>query len=518
MKRFFRSRADTAEDDELPPSIDDGFDGGVDHVPPPVRPGRRGRSMLEQGDEAWVDDTIDEGLADIDSASSDEGPFGTDGLDEYEPPLDDDGSGLEARLPYTGEFDAYDDLGNGSGNGDGEGSGTGSFLKNRLESPLARARLEAAGEQRSAWGYLGLLTGLFCFLVVFGYACSDARPNDVTATDSAAELAGGASPSRLVFRVDGDVIAVQGAVPDEAARDQLISAAQAVYGPENVVDNITIEQDTTLESGTVRFVGSSTLGDERPEALHESVAATFGLANRGFEVGFAETVRGPVDAEARVDGAGVVLSGELPDEGSVVELQAVAGEVWGPENVDGGGLTVGESVWTDGAVRLTGSTAPNDDRPTIFGELVKARIDALVVIDTSGLSIIDNSAQLAEVQATVDELVAASPIQFAPDSPVISEESDAVLDEVAAALSQLPDVPFEVVGHTDDVGDDEDNLVLSQQRAEAVVARLQGLGIDPVRMTSRGEGEANPVADNTTDEGKAANRRIEFILVGTSSG
>jgi OOP family OmpA-OmpF porin len=237
------------------------------------------------------------------------------------------------------------------------------------------------------------------------------------------------------------------------------------------------------------------------------------LANRGFEVGFAETNRGPVAAEAMVDATRVVLVGTLPDEQSVTDLQAAASEVWGPGNVDATGLTVGETTWTDGVVRFTGSTTPTDDRPTRFGELVKERVDALIVIDTSGLSIVDNTAELEEVQTTVDGLVTASPIQFAPDSPVISDESDAVLTEVAASLNQVPDAPVEVVGHTDDVGDEQDNLVLSQQRAEAVVARLAELGVDPGRMTSRGEGEANPIADNTTDEGKAANRRIEFILV-----
>ncbi|MGI9613988.1 MAG: OmpA family protein, partial [Acidimicrobiales bacterium] len=93
----------------------------------------------------------------------------------------------------------------------------------------------------------------------------------------------------------------------------------------------------------------------------------------------------------------------------------------------------------------------------------------------------------------------------------------AVLADIAESLNRVPDVPFEVVGHTDDVGEEQDNLLLSEQRAEAVVERLAELGVDPGRMTARGEGETNPIADNNTDEGKAANRRIEFILVGTSN-
>ena len=522
MKRFFRSRAETAEDDSSQRLASRGFGDGV---PPPERPAR-GQRVLDD----------DESLAgyDLDDYTADEGaPAGYDpdtlagdtvvpdrlGPAGYEPddldPADEYG-GEDADFHLDSALDSALDSDMGIEPSSEPVHDDGS-LRGRLGSSRARARVEASGEQRSAWAYLGLLSGLFGFLVVFGYACSDARPSDVAATDPAAEMVSGATPSRLVFRVDGDVVAVQGDVPDQAARDQLLAAAGAVYGAENVVDDITIDEGTTLESGTVRFVGSSVFGDERPEALQESVAATFGLANRGFEVGFAETVRGPVNAEAMLDGARVVLSGVLPDDQSVTDLQAAAGEIWGPENVDGTGLITGDSTWTDGVVRLTGSTVPTDDRPARFGDLVKERIDALVVIDTSGLAIVDNSAQLAEVQATVDDLVAGSPIQFAPDSPVISEESEAVLTELAASLNQIPDVAFEVVGHTDDVGEEQDNLILSQERAEAVVARLAELGVDPGRMSSRGEGEANPIADNDTDEGKAANRRIEFILVGTST-
>ena len=374
---------------------------------------------------------------------------------------------------------------------------------------------EALAEQRSAWAYLGALGALFCFLLVFGYACSDQRGNEVAGTDPV-ELMTGSEPSRLVFRIDGDVVAIQGSIPDQAAREQLLAAAQQAYGAENVVDELTVDADTTLESGTVRFVGSATFGDERPEALQESVGSTFGLANRGFEVGFVETVLSPVTAELALADGRVALSGVLPDDQSLGDLVAIAGEVWQPENVEASGLSVGATTWTDGSIRLTGSTTTTDDRVGRFGGLVTERIGALVTVDTSALTIVDTTARLAEVQTQVDELVAASPIQFAPDSPVISSGSDAVLVELAAALNVIPEVPFEVVGHTDSVGPEQDNLQLSQERAAAVVARLTELGVDPGRMTSRGEGEENPIADNTTDEGKAANRRIEFILVGTS--
>lgn len=395
-----------------------------------------------------------------------------------------------------------------------EEPGDGALDAEEFADKMSRLR-EGPSEQRSAWAYLGVLGGMFCFLVIFGWACSDQRGSEVAGGDPMEQLTG-EEPSRLVFRFDGDVVAVQGSVPDEAARTQLLAVAADAYGAENVVDDLMVDPATTLETGTVRYVGAATFGDERPKGLETAVESGFGLANRGFEVGFVETVLDAVNAEVAIEDGRATLTGVLPDEESVADLVAVAGEVWQPANVDSAGLSVGDTTWTDGVIRVTGSTTEADDGVERFRGLVSERIDTLVMVDTAGLTVVDNSELVAEVQTTVDDLVAASPIQFAPNSPAIDAASDELLIEVAEALNRLPDVSFEVVGHTDDVGDDQENLLLSQQRAAAVVERLTELGVDTARMSSRGEGEDNPIADNTTDEGKAANRRIEFILFGTS--
>jgi len=74
-----------------------------------------------------------------------------------------------------------------------------------------------------------------------------------------------------------------------------------------------------------------------------------------------------------------------------------------------------------------------------------------------------------------------------------------------------PTVRFEVQGHTDSQGSDAVNDPLSQQRAEAVVKALEGLGVDGFNLRAVGKGSHEPVAPNTTDEGRAKNRRVEFI-------
>jgi OOP family OmpA-OmpF porin len=70
---------------------------------------------------------------------------------------------------------------------------------------------------------------------------------------------------------------------------------------------------------------------------------------------------------------------------------------------------------------------------------------------------------------------------------------------------------LEVQGHTDDQGADEYNMDLSQRRAETVIAYLGLFGIDTSRLTPKGYGETAPVAPNTTEEGRAQNRRVELV-------
>ena len=75
------------------------------------------------------------------------------------------------------------------------------------------------------------------------------------------------------------------------------------------------------------------------------------------------------------------------------------------------------------------------------------------------------------------------------------------------------DLNFKIEGHTDSDGNDQYNLNLSAKRADAVRTALQELGISEDRLKTEGKGETTPVSDNTTPEGKANNRRVEFIKI-----
>ena len=101
-------------------------------------------------------------------------------------------------------------------------------------------------------------------------------------------------------------------------------------------------------------------------------------------------------------------------------------------------------------------------------------------------------------------------VQFPTNSSVIGDKYDDEIRRVADFVKAHPETVVEIGGHSDDRGDADYNQTLSKRRAQAVAKRLTGaLGIDPERVTAVGYGETEPVASNTTAEGRAANRRVE---------
>ncbi|WP_295674362.1 OmpA family protein [uncultured Mucilaginibacter sp.] len=102
-------------------------------------------------------------------------------------------------------------------------------------------------------------------------------------------------------------------------------------------------------------------------------------------------------------------------------------------------------------------------------------------------------------------------INFDVDKATIKPESMGTLNMIAGVLRDNPDVKFEIDGHTDNTGTPQHNLTLSKQRADAVMNRLITMGVDASRLSSKGFGDSKPIGDNMTIEGKANNRRVEFV-------
>ncbi|QMW02117.1 OmpA family protein [Spirosoma foliorum] len=102
-------------------------------------------------------------------------------------------------------------------------------------------------------------------------------------------------------------------------------------------------------------------------------------------------------------------------------------------------------------------------------------------------------------------------INFDYGKAIIKPESMGEINAIYKFLSENAGSKFEVGGYTDADGSDASNLTLSQKRAEAVKTQLVTMGVDAGRLTAKGYGKAKPIADNTTFDGKAQNRRVEFV-------
>ncbi|HEX4871687.1 MAG TPA: OmpA family protein [Nevskiaceae bacterium] len=113
----------------------------------------------------------------------------------------------------------------------------------------------------------------------------------------------------------------------------------------------------------------------------------------------------------------------------------------------------------------------------------------------------------------VDQQLTLRGVNFLNNSAELTEDSRGVLAEVADALRGQPDVQIEIAGHTDSIGDETYNLILSEQRAQSVRQFLIARGVDGTRLTAQGYGEFQPVASNELPEGRNANRRVEFKVI-----
>ncbi|WP_321344188.1 OmpA family protein [uncultured Draconibacterium sp.] len=102
-------------------------------------------------------------------------------------------------------------------------------------------------------------------------------------------------------------------------------------------------------------------------------------------------------------------------------------------------------------------------------------------------------------------------IRFDVNKATLKPESMGPINKIFELMQKQPDLKFSVEGHTDSDGDDAKNQTLSEQRAKTVMAQLISMGIAADRLTSKGFGESVPVDNNTTAEGKANNRRVEFV-------
>jgi outer membrane protein OmpA-like peptidoglycan-associated protein len=104
-------------------------------------------------------------------------------------------------------------------------------------------------------------------------------------------------------------------------------------------------------------------------------------------------------------------------------------------------------------------------------------------------------------------------VTFAFDSAALNPQFNSVLDKVAQTLTEFDQTVIQIAGHTDSTGAHSYNMKLSEQRANSVKSYLAGRGVPTQRMQTVGAGPDHPIADNSTEAGRAENRRVEITIV-----
>lgn len=141
-------------------------------------------------------------------------------------------------------------------------------------------------------------------------------------------------------------------------------------------------------------------------------------------------------------------------------------------------------------------------------DIVKEKAHALSDLQGATVESVVDADGAAALKVTFD-----SGILFAFNKSVLSDESKQLLDRLVDGIADMPDSRIRVYGHTDIVGSAEVNQAVSTQRANEVAKYLQEKGIAPERIHAAGMSFTQPIADNSTDEGRAKNRRVEIFVI-----
>ncbi|MCA0044295.1 OmpA family protein [Celeribacter litoreus] len=180
-------------------------------------------------------------------------------------------------------------------------------------------------------------------------------------------------------------------------------------------------------------------------------------------------------------------------------------------------LNHGAATMTEDSMLIRGETYDPDSKASIASMLSdKLGATAEYTIDVTYVEriipeVIIPTAE--ECVASANAILAESKITFDPGSTDLNSAANATLDEIADALKDCEDIEMEIGAHSDSQGRESTNLSLSNQRANSVLDGLLMRRVAGVDFTARGYGESQPIASNETEEGREANRRIEFKLV-----
>jgi OOP family OmpA-OmpF porin len=361
----------------------------------------------------------------------------------------------------------------------------------------------------------------------------------------------------FVWSAERDVarVTLGGSAPLPASKAALVDAAHKAVNGVEIADQMNLargapehfDEAATLLLGQVAKLkeGKVTLSDRgvslsgmaRDLGGREAIAAALQGLPASFSITANDVKAPPYIFQAYKDPVALTLtlSGYVPDSNAHGAIaQAAARKFFAEKVVDNLKTSLGAPYGFSAAVisalgalsRLsTGTLVVSDREVKLSGDALydgaAAQIRAGLGKDfPAGFEFkpeISVKPAAAPVDPTVcqqlfSDLLAKGKIRFEPARATIDPNSSGLLDHLIETALRCPTANIEVAGHTDGDGEDAFNQALSEQRAQAVVDYLVKAGLPPSRFTAVGYGSTQPVAGNDTDEGKAQNRRIEFLV------
>lgn len=361
----------------------------------------------------------------------------------------------------------------------------------------------------------------------------------------------------FVWSAERDVarVTLGGSAPLPASKGRLMDAARGAINGVEIVDQMNLargapprfdaaallllDQVGKLKDGKVAIsdTGVSLSGMARDLGGREAIAAALKSLPEGFKVAANDVKAPPYVFQAYKDPVAVTLtlSGYVPDnnvhaaivqaaqrkfvaEKVVDNLKASIGAPSGfsaavvPALGALSRLSTGTLVVTDREVKLSGDALYEGAATQIRAGLGKDFPQGFQFKPEISVKPAAAPVDPTVCQQLFSEQLGKGRIRFEQARATLDADSTALLDRLIEIALRCPAANIEVAGHTDGDGEDAFNQALSEKRAQAVVDYLVKAGLPATRFTATGYGSTQPVAGNDTDEGKAQNRRIEFLV------
>lgn len=361
----------------------------------------------------------------------------------------------------------------------------------------------------------------------------------------------------FVWSAERDVarVTLGGSAPLPASKGRLLDAARGAIGGVEIVDQMNLARGAPprfdaaallllgqvgkLKDGkvTISDTGVSLSGMARDLGGREAIAAALKNLPEGFSVAANDIKAPPYIFQAYKDPVAVTLtlSGYVPDNNVHAAItQGAARKFVSEKVVDNlkaslgapsgfsaavvtalgalSRLSTGTLVVTDREVKLSGDALYEGAAMQIRAGLGKDFPQGFQFKPEISVKPAAAPVDPTVCQQLLSELLGKSKIRFEPGRATLDPDSTALLDRLIEIAMRCPAANIEIAGHTDGDGEDGFNQALSEKRAQAVVDILVKAGLPATRFTAVGYGSTQPVAGNDTDEGKAQNRRIEFLV------